>query len=169
MIPLFLGLTCANLLALTLALILGYFVKSDPTSWGTYHQLAGVLAAMTCMAVHCIVFTYFVATAKWAQHAVSVKQLDPALTAPTRSFKAQAFPAALLAMTVVFVTAVAGAATFSGYFRSPLVHHVLAWVSVGVNVVVAWIEYRAVARNGALIDTILAQITPTAAVGAESV
>src|SRR5437588_3816391 len=31
------------------------------------------LAAILCVAVHCIVATYFMATAKWAQHAVSVK------------------------------------------------------------------------------------------------
>jgi hypothetical protein len=160
MIPLFLGLTLVNLLMLGVATALGYVVGRDPARWSPYHQLSGVLAAMTCVAVHCVVFTYFVATAKWVQHAVAVKGLDPSLAAPTRSFKSQAFPAALIAMAVVFVTAVTGAATFSGYFRSAAVHHGLAVTSLVVNALVAVIECRAIARNGALIDGILARVAP---------
>jgi hypothetical protein len=159
MIPLFLGLTLVNLLMLGTATALGYIVDRDPARWSPYHQLAGVLATMTCVGVHCVVFTYFIATAKWVQHAVTVKHLDPSVAAPTRSFKAQAFPAALSAMAVVFVTAVTGAATFSGYFRTATIHHALAIASLAVNVLVAAIEYRAIARNGALIDGILAQVT----------
>ena len=161
MIPLFLGLTLVNLLMLGLATALGYVVDRDPARWSPYHQLIGVLAAMTCVAVHCVVFTYFIATAKWVQHAVTVKQLDPSVAAPTRSFKAQAFPAALAAMAVVFVAAVTGAATFSGYLRSATVHHALAIAALTVNVLVALVEYRAIARNGQLIDGILARVTPT--------
>ena len=160
MIPLFLGLTLVNLLMLGVATALGYVVGRDPARWSPHHQLAGVLAAMTCVAVHCVVFTYFIATAKWVQHAVTVKRLDASLVAPTRSFKAQAFPAALSAMAVVFVTAVTGAATFSGYFRTATVHHALAVMSLLVNALVAVIEYRAISRNGQLIDSILARITP---------
>jgi hypothetical protein len=156
MIPLFLGLTIFNLLALAVAAALGYGAAAG-RDWGSYHQLAGVLAAIACCGVHCVVFTYFIATAKWIQHAVTVKQLDPALATPTRSFKAQAFPAALLAMTIVFVTALLGVITFS-YRISPLWHHALAVLSIAVNLIVAAIEYRAVWRNGELIDQILEQI-----------
>ena len=160
MIPLFVGLTLVNLLMLSVSTALGYVVHRDPLGWSSYHQLAGVLATITCVAVHCVVFTYFIATAKWVQHAVSVKRLDPSIAAPTRSFKAQAFPAALLAMAVVFVTAVTGAATFSGYLRSTTVHHTLAIASLVINVLVALVELRAIARNGRLIDDILARVTP---------
>ena len=160
MIALFIGLTLVNLLMLGVTTGLGYVVHRDPLRFSPYHQLAGVLATITCVAVHCVVFTYFIATAKWVQHAVSVKRLDPALSAPTRSFKAQAFPAALSAMAVVFVTAITGAATFSGYFRSTTVHHALAIASLVVNALVALVELRAIARNGRLIDGILAQVTP---------
>jgi hypothetical protein len=78
MIPLFLGLTAFNLLALSVATTLGYGV-SFGRNWASYHQLAGALAAIACCGVHCVVFTYFIATAKWIQHAVTVKKLDPAL------------------------------------------------------------------------------------------
>jgi hypothetical protein len=156
MLSLFLALTGFNLLCLLLTAALGYtHGGSEVTQW---HALAGVVATITCCAVHCVVFTYFIATAKWVRHAVTVKQLDPSLVAPTRSFKLQAFPAALLAMVVVFAAALFGAARVS-YGVSPTYHHVIAWIAVAINVLVAVTEYRAIARNGRLIEDILAQIS----------
>jgi hypothetical protein len=154
-IPLFLGLTIFNLLCLSIAATLGYAVMLwGAARFGAWHQLAGSLAAIACCAVHCTVFSYFVATAKWVQHAIEVKRLDSSLAAPTRSFRAQAFPAALLAMAIVFVTAVLGVARLS-YGISPVWHHALALLSLATNVAVSLIEYRAIFRNGRLIDSIL--------------
>jgi hypothetical protein len=76
---------------------------------------------------------------------------------PTRSFKAQAFPAALLAMTIVFVTAILGAAA-DNFMISTHWHHVLALASLAGNVLCGAVEYRAIRRNGLLIDRILALI-----------
>jgi hypothetical protein len=157
MIPLFIGLTAANLLMLGAATGLGYAVQAGyPVS--PWHILIGALAALLCCAVHCVVFTYFAATAKWVRHAIAVKRLDPALAAPTRSFKAQAFPAAVLAMAVVFVTAVLGAAADNFHGRWPAWHHALAIVSLAVNALVAVVEYRAIERNGRLIDGVLEKV-----------
>jgi hypothetical protein len=154
MIPLFFALTCFNLLMLCIAAGLGYAVD-ETGRFSAAHQLAGALTAMVCCAVHCIVFTYFIATAKWVQHAIAVKQLDPSLTAPTRSFRRQAFPAALLAMASVFAAAVVGVATFNGAFATPLLHELIAWGAIAINIAVAAVEYRAIRRNGALIDRVL--------------
>jgi hypothetical protein len=156
MIPLFLALTLFNLLCLAITCALGYGVALG-NAWGPWHQLAGALTTMICCAVHCVVFTYFIATAKWVQHAISIKSLDASLALPTRSFKVQAFPAALAAMAIVFITAVVGAAAFS-YRLRPLTHHALAIASLAVNSISALIEYRAITRNGQLIDRILADI-----------
>lgn len=150
--------TAMNLLSLLATMILGYGV-SNGKPWSAQHQLAGVLATIFCCGVHCIVFTYFIATAKWVQHAVTVKHLDQSLVAPTRSFKSAAFPAALLAMVIVFAAAVVGAATLNYEIR-PIYHHTLAVIAFATNAIVAWIEYRAIDRNAKLIDQILATITP---------
>ena len=156
MIPLFLGFTTANLLGLLAAAALGY-VSVDQHDLRPYHLLAGALAAILCVGVHCVVVTYFIATAKWVQHAVTVKSLDPALAQPTRSFKAMAFPAALSCMTIVFVAACLGAAHDS-YRVSRTWHHLVALISIAVNVAGAAIEYHAIAHNGRLIDEILLRI-----------
>ena len=166
MLSLFLALTAFNVLCLLLTAALGYaFGGSTVTQW---HALAGVVATITCCAVHCVVFTYFIATAKWVQHAVTVKQLDPSLVGPTRSFKMQAFPAALLAMVVTFAAALCGAASVS-YGVSPGYHHVVAWIAVATNVVVALAEYRAIERNGRLIKGILNQINNAGNAGPDPV
>ncbi|MEA2733734.1 MAG: hypothetical protein QOE14_185 [Humisphaera sp.] len=165
MIPLFLGLTLVNLLCLGTATALGYMSLANAGESKGMHILAGALGTLVCVAVHCIVFTYFIATAKWVQHAVLVKHLDPALATPTRSFKMQAFPAALAAMAIVFMTAILGAAR-DNYGIPRAWHHGFAIASVVVNVAVAAIEYRAIARNGRLIDSILARISAAAAAAA---
>ena len=148
MIPLFIGITLVNLLFLLATAGLG-FLHNRPM-----HVLAGALATLVCCGVHCVVFTYFIATAKWVQHAVLVKKLDPKILEPTRSFKMQAFPAALLAMGSVFLAAILGAAR-DNYAIRPLYHYGPALLAIGVNVIVAFVEYRAIARNGRLIDSVL--------------
>src|SRR5260370_30260316 len=68
MISLFLGLTIANLTALLTAIGLGYAGASGMGAGRTWHILAGALAALLCVAVQCVVFTYFMATSKWIRH-----------------------------------------------------------------------------------------------------
>jgi hypothetical protein len=159
MVVLFIALTALNLLFLGTAMGLAYLGRGHPL--GHWHVLIGALAGIVCCGVHSVVFTYFIATAKWIQHAVAVKQLNPALVAPTRSFKAQAFPAALLAIATVLAAAFSGAAT-DNRMLSPGWHHVLAWLALVANALVAVVEYRAIVRNGALVDRVLEQIVPEA-------
>ncbi|HVT88608.1 MAG TPA: hypothetical protein VHD56_07140 [Tepidisphaeraceae bacterium] len=161
MISLFLSISMLNLLCLSIAAGLGYGVMFRGASVSPYHQLAGVISAIVCCGVHCIVFTYFIATAKWIQHAIDVKHLDQQLASPTRSFKAQAFPAALAAMMFVFLTAIAGVLRLS-YGISPAWHQCLALLAIAVNIGAAAVEYRAVVRNGRVIDGILTSVNPVA-------
>ncbi len=156
MIPLFIGLTAFNLLCLIATTCMGY-VLSGHGQASTTHLMLGVLTTMACIAVHCIVFTYFIATAKWVQHAVTVKSLPQSLVDPTRSFKMQAFPAALAAMGMVFLTAILGAAA-DNYAVSPRIHLISAIATILVNAGVAWREYVAIVKNGKLVDEVLARI-----------
>src|SRR2546421_4801150 len=103
MIPLFLGLTLANLAALLGTIAIGYLASSGGAAWQGKHMVAGALAAIFCVAVHCIVFTYFLATAKWIEHAVVVKGLDAAYATPTRGLRRRAFPAAGAGVASAFI------------------------------------------------------------------
>jgi hypothetical protein len=154
MVPLFIALSLLNLLSLAVTMALGYFA---PPAQRGMHILAGALSALVCVGVHCVVFTYFIATAKWMAHAIAVKRLEPSLAAPTRSFRRQAFPAALAGMGSVFFAAILGAARDNGMAPAAW-HHGVAIVAVLINLLVAWAEYRAIVCNGRLIDQILARI-----------
>jgi len=156
MIPLFLGLTAFNLLCLITTTCMGYALAGRGHA-GSLHLLLGVMTTMACIGVHCVVFTYFIATAKWVQHAVSVKSLPVEWIAPTKSFKMQAFPAALAAMAMVFLTAILGAAA-DNYTVSARWHFGAAIAAIVVNAIVAQREYVAISRNGKLIDDLLAHI-----------
>jgi hypothetical protein len=157
MIPLFVGLTLVNLLTFAVAGAIGYMGTRGGQDVRGWHILAGALAGIVACGVHCFVFTYFVATAKWIQHAVLVKHLDPALLAPTRSFKAQAFPAAMIAIAVSLVAVFSGAARDTQMI-SRTAHHAITIGAFVINILVAAVEYRAIARNGRLIDEVLAKI-----------
>ena len=153
MIPLFLGLTALNLLCLGGAAFLGY--RFGGTDGGQWHRLIGAAATLVCCGVHCVVFTYFAATSKWVQHAVLVKRLDRALVAPTRSFKAQAFPAAMLAIATGLLATFSGAYTDAYRCGTGGWHHGFALAALAVNAAAAVVEYRAIVRNGKLIDRVL--------------
>jgi hypothetical protein len=156
MLPLFLGLTLANLASLLTTMALGYVSLGGRAAVHGWHMLAGALAAILCVAVHCIVFTYFLATAKWIEHAVMVKGLDASYVTPVKSFRVLAFPAALGAMAVTFVAAILGAGVDTRVL-SVNWHHGMALLAVAANVGAAAIEYVAIGRNGRLIDQILAE------------
>ncbi len=89
MIVLFLGLMLANFVFLIATAVLGYVGLSSGI--GSSHRLFGALAAMVCCGVHCVVFTYFVATGKWVGHAILVKGLEPKLAEPIGPLRRAAF------------------------------------------------------------------------------
>lgn len=151
MTALFLGLMLANFICLIATAAVGY---AGLMHW---HRLFGALAAIVCTGVHCVVFTYFIATGKWIEHAILVKGLEPKIAEGTRPLRRGAFAAALSIITLAIVTAIVGAAV-DNFYLSPLWHHVMAMVLLAGNVGAAIVEYRCIAANGELIDGILARI-----------
>jgi len=151
---LFLGLMLANFVCLIATVVVGY---AELLHW---HRLFGALAGIVCCAVHCVVFTYFIATGKWIEHAILVKQLDPALAAPLFLGDSAAFAAALSVITLAIATPIVGAAVDNLYLSPPW-HHVMAMVLLAGNVLAAIIEYRCIRDNGLVIDDILARVNAT--------
>src|SRR5438046_320880 len=145
MILLFLGLMLANFTCLIIVSFLGY---GGP---GPGHRLFGALAAIVCVGVHCVVFTYFIATGRWIAHAIWIKQLEPTLAAPTRPLRKAAFAAALSMMTLAILTAIIGAAVDNQYLSPPW-HQVLAILLLAGNILAGLVEFHAIRGNGLVID-----------------
>jgi hypothetical protein len=151
MTVLFLGLMLANFVCLIGTAVAGY---GGVMHW---HRVFGALAAMVCCGVHCVVFTYFIATGKWIEQAILVKKLDPGIAAPTRPLRNRAFAAALSVIVVAIATAIVGAAVDNQYL-SPAWHHVMAVVLLAGNVGAGVVEYRCIGDNGMIIGGILKRI-----------
>src|SRR5688572_9668223 len=99
MTVLFLGLMLANFICLIATAVVGY---AGMTAW---HRLFGALSAIVCCGVHCVVFTYFIATGKWITHAILVKSLEPAVAEPIRPLRRAGFAAALSIILLAITTA----------------------------------------------------------------
>jgi hypothetical protein len=154
MTVLFLGLMLANFVCLIATAVVGY------TGVMHWHRLFGALAAIVCCAVHCVVFTYFIATGKWIEHAILVKGLEAKVAEPTRPLRRGAFAAALSIITLAIATAIVGAAV-DNFYLSPPWHHVMAMGLLAGNVGAGIVEYRCIRDNGLVIDDILARINAT--------
>ena len=80
----------------------------DPTY--QIHFLLGLFAVLVTLAVHCLIFIYFLGTGRWVKEVVLAYRLpDAPLPRLTRELKRRTFPLALLAMLVPIATAAAGA------------------------------------------------------------
>ena len=133
MIPLFLGISALNIVMLTTCLRLGYGV-SHGRPWASLPVVRSAGDHRGC-GVHCVVFTYFMATAKWVQHAILVKHLDPQLAEPRDRSRRKASPPpcsrwAAPAWRIYRRRDVR-------YQLRPIYHHVAALLALCVNCVAA--------------------------------
>jgi hypothetical protein len=151
MVILFLGLMLANFICLIATAIVGY------AGMAAWHRLFGALASIVCVGVHCVVFTYFIASGRWIAHAIWIKQLEPSLAAPTRPLRKAAFASALTVITLAIATAIIGAAVDNQYLAPPW-HQTLAILLLAANVLAGLIQFHAIRGNGMVIDGILARI-----------
>lgn len=158
MIPLFLGLTLANLLSLLMVFVLGLDAKvaGEPTASYEKHVAMAVFAGLLAVAVHVIVYTYFMATTKWLAAATDKAGLDAKvfIDLPQRR-KKQVLLMVLGAVSLTMATMFAGAATDIG--RAPQgLHLTLACILLLGHSSIAWLEFQAIRRQGRIMDAALA-------------
>mgnify|MGYP007059453830 FL=1 len=170
MIPLFLGLTLANLAVLGITFGYGFgAVDSAGEATGAYntHLLLGVAAGMMATLTHVVVFTYFMATTKWLGAATDKAGVgdDRFLTAAL-SRKRRAFFLAMSAVGLTMITLFAGAGA-DPTMMNPLwpgeVHLMLAGAAIAANLFVAFGEYALIARQGRAIDEAAGLLNATGA------
>jgi hypothetical protein len=94
--------------------VLGLFAAGEPRGpheiWHGVHVLFSLLTVVTLLGIHSIVYTYFMATRKWAQEVVRVYQLPEWFVAQATRNKRRAFRFIMGSMTAIAVTAWLGAA-----------------------------------------------------------
>lgn len=162
MISLYLGLSTANLLLLTMAFGLGLFATDaahEPTPLFAVHITIGITSGLMAMVTHVGAYTYFMATAKWLQAATDKADLDTAhFVAPALTRKTRVLAAAGAAITVTMLAMFAGAAA-DPTMPNPWpggIHLTLAMAALLTNLVVTIVVFPQIRRQGLLMDEALA-------------
>ena len=114
MIRYFLVLAVLGGSLLTADFVLGFFAAgAGPGPGGVargVHVLFSLATVVILLGIHSIVYTYFVATGKWAKEVVTVYQLPDWFNTQAKKNKRRAFRFVMWSMTVIAVAAWMGAA-----------------------------------------------------------
>jgi hypothetical protein len=128
----------------------------DPTYM--LHFFLGLFSVTTTLAVHCLVFIYFLGTGRWVKEvALAYRLPDAPLPRLTRDLKRRTFPVSLLAMLVPIAAAAAGTAAQRREW--PWGYH--AALAVATLVVNAWafvVETRNTAVNAGVLDEVMREV-----------
>ena len=94
--------------------MLGFFATGEPHGPGAIargvHVLFSLATVVALLGIHSIVYTYFVATGKWAKEVVTVYQLPDWINTQANKNKRRAFRFIMGSMTAIAVAAWLGAA-----------------------------------------------------------
>jgi len=128
----------------------------DPTYM--LHFFLGLFSVTTTLAVHCLIFIYFLGTGRWVKEvALAYRFPDEPLPKQTRELKRKTFPPALAAMLVTIAASAAGAGAATQLWPWP-VHASLAIAALLVNVWAFRVEYQSVALNAKIIDSVMREV-----------
>jgi hypothetical protein len=157
-------LAAVNLLALAATFALGVlsFARGsvrnpdDPTY--LWHFGLGLFSVLLTLAVHCLIFIYFLGTGRWVKEvAIAYRLPDEPLPKLTRELKRKTFPPALFAMLVPIAAAAAGTAAqrqeWPWYY-----HAALAVATLAVNGWAYAVELRNVGINAGVIADVMREV-----------
>jgi hypothetical protein len=140
-----LAVTAGSLLVASF--VLGLMATAEPRGphdiWHDIHILFALLTTMTALAVHSIVYTYFLATGKWAKEVVRVYQLPEWINTQAKKNKRKAFRFVMWSTTWIAITAWLGAASDTRG-TNPLWHLGIAAVMLAFNFGAFAVEYAVI-------------------------
>jgi hypothetical protein len=134
----------------------GLFKADDPTF--PLHFYLGLFAVLLTLAVHCLIFIYFLGTGRWVKEvAIAYHLPDVPLPRLTRDLKRRTFPIALLAMLMPIAAAAAGTAAQRQEWPWQ-VHAVTTTLALLVNLWAFVVEHRNVSINVGIIDEVMHEV-----------
>jgi hypothetical protein len=126
------------------------------------HLLVALGASLLVLMLHAVVLTYFMGTGRWLEDTSAAYKLDASLRQRASGLKYRTVLALVACMVLVIVTGAAGAmadplskATAS---LASTIHFSLAMVTVLANLVVSWMEYAAIQKNGVVVAAAVAEV-----------
>lgn len=131
------------------------------------HLLVALGVSIFTMLVHSLVFTYFMGTGRWMEDTGRAYSLDGSCHRASQALKYRLLPGIIGSILLLIATGCFGAvadpaspADFQGWmgFGPDKVHFLLASITLLVNVLSFFYEYRALHRNGELVENVLADV-----------
>lgn len=142
--------------------------RTDAAQAGVqYHFLAALAALVFATLVHAIVLTYFMGTGRWIEETSNTYRLDPQLHAESARIKYRTIGMMVICFVFLVFTGALGAAAdpaspmqsqgFGG-ISAARCHLIVALTTMAANLFVNWLEFRALEKNGEIVDQVLAQV-----------
>jgi hypothetical protein len=154
MIRSFLVLAVTNGSLLVASFVLGLLASGEPRGpgavWRGVHVLFALFTTLATLAIHSIVYTYFLATGKWAQEVVRVYRLPEWINAQAKTNKRTAFRFEFWSMAAVGVAAWLGAGSDTGRTH-PLWHLGAAAAALAFNLGAFAVEYAVIVAHARLL------------------
>jgi hypothetical protein len=131
--------------------VIGLFATGDAHGPGAVargvHILFSLATVVTLLGIHSIVYTYFVATGKWAKEVVLAYQLPDWINAQAKKNKRRAFRFIMWSMTAIAVAAWLGAAVDTRGPAYSLWHLGFAALAVAFNLGSFAVEYTVIVAH----------------------
>ncbi len=154
MLRYFLVLAVTDGSLLVASFILGLMATAEPRGphavWHGIHFLFALFTTMFTLLVHSILYTYFIATGKWAKEVVQVYGLPEWINDQAKKNKRKAFRFEFWSMTLIAITAwFGGAADQIG--SNPTWHLVVAAFTLAFNLGAFVVEYAVIVAQARLL------------------
>jgi hypothetical protein len=148
-----LAVTGASLLAASF--VLGALAAGEARGphavWHAIHVLFSIATVVVLLGIHSIVYTYFMATGKWAKEVVRVYQLPDWFVAHATRNKRRAFRFIFGSMTAIAITAWLGAAADTQGSSYALWHLGAAALTLAFNLGSFAVEYLGIVVHARLL------------------
>ncbi len=135
--------------------VLGFIAASEPfdphATGRTIHLLFSLLTIIALLGIHSIVYTYFMATAKWAKEVVRVYQLPDWFHAQATKNKRRVFRFVMGSMTTIAVATWLGGAADTRGSAYALWHLGAVALALAFNLGSFVVEYGAIVGHARLL------------------
>jgi hypothetical protein len=135
--------------------VLGLFATGEAhrphAIWHGVHLLFSLLTVVVLLGIHSIVYTYFMATSKWAREVVKVYQLPEWFVAQATRNKRRAFRFIMGCMTAIAITAWLGAAADTRGEGYALWHLGAAALTIAFNLGAFFVAYEGIVSHARLL------------------
>lgn len=173
MVRIFLPLAVLSTVSLIVAMALGLSIDDPKVATSAvqagvqYHFLTALLALCFATMVHAIVLTYFMGTGRWIEETSTAYRLPATYFERNQSIKYRTIPAMVGAFLLLLCTGALGAAAdpaspmqSTGWLGlTPATLHLSsAIIAIVANLVVNYLEFIALERNGDVVNQVLAEV-----------